>query len=180
VLQLSPNADQDTVHRVYRLLAQRYHPDNAETGDTETFRRLTEAYRVLGDPERRAGYDADHQLMRRLRWKIFDQPKAAQGVEAEKRKRQGILGLLYSKRCNEPAQPAMSLFDLEDLLGVPREHLEFALWYLKEQTLITRTDNARYAITVRGVEEFEKAGVMPLREDHLLPEPSPQPGTAAA
>ena len=28
VLQISPNADPDTVHRVYRLLAQRFHPDN--------------------------------------------------------------------------------------------------------------------------------------------------------
>jgi len=32
VLQLSPNADPDTVHRVFRVLAQRFHPDNKETG----------------------------------------------------------------------------------------------------------------------------------------------------
>ena len=31
VLQISPNADPDTIHRIYRLLAQRFHPDNAET-----------------------------------------------------------------------------------------------------------------------------------------------------
>jgi hypothetical protein len=74
----------------------------------------------------------------------------------------------------------MSLFDLEDLLGVPREHLEFSLWYLKEHTLITRNDNARYAITVRGADEYEKAGVPSIREDRLLPEGSPNPGTAAA
>src|SRR5437588_8677614 len=28
ILQLSSKADPDTVHRVYRILAQRYHPDN--------------------------------------------------------------------------------------------------------------------------------------------------------
>ena len=58
VLQISPNADPDTVHRVYRLLAQRFHPDNQSTGDSEKFRMLTEAYQVLGDPERRAEYGA--------------------------------------------------------------------------------------------------------------------------
>ena len=35
VLQISPNAEPDTVHRVYRLLAQRLHPDNAQTGNAE-------------------------------------------------------------------------------------------------------------------------------------------------
>jgi curved DNA-binding protein CbpA len=27
-LQISPNADADTIHRVYRFLAARLHPDN--------------------------------------------------------------------------------------------------------------------------------------------------------
>ncbi len=34
VLELSPAAETETIHRVYRLLAARYHPDNAQTGDT--------------------------------------------------------------------------------------------------------------------------------------------------
>jgi|SoimicMinimDraft_4_1059732.scaffolds.fasta_scaffold1203488_1 curved DNA-binding protein CbpA len=32
VLQISPNAELDTVSRVYRLLAQRFHPDRAAHG----------------------------------------------------------------------------------------------------------------------------------------------------
>ena len=35
VLQISPNADPDTVTRVFRLLARRLHPDQAETGNEE-------------------------------------------------------------------------------------------------------------------------------------------------
>lgn len=31
VLQLSPRADQDTIQRVFRHLAKRLHPDNAES-----------------------------------------------------------------------------------------------------------------------------------------------------
>jgi hypothetical protein len=57
VMQLSPNADQGIISHVYRLLAMRYHPDNAETGDNEMFLRLSQAYQVLSHPERRASYD---------------------------------------------------------------------------------------------------------------------------
>lgn len=68
MMQLSRNADAETISRVYRLLASRYHPDNRETGDSEKFIRLSEAYRILNDPERRARYDAGcRQAERRKR-----------------------------------------------------------------------------------------------------------------
>ena len=37
-LQVSSNADQETIERVYRLLAKRYHPDNLDCGNSEKFR----------------------------------------------------------------------------------------------------------------------------------------------
>ena len=61
VMQLSPNADAETVSRVYRMLAFRYHPDNKETGNSEMFLRLSEAHQILSDPEKRANYDAPHR-----------------------------------------------------------------------------------------------------------------------
>jgi curved DNA-binding protein CbpA len=154
-LQISPNADLDTIHRVYRILAQRFHPDNAETGDSETFRALTDGYRTLSDPEKRAAFDIEHRAARRLTWKIFDQTASAQGVEAERRKRTGILSLLYRKRLAQPDQPAMNLKEFEELLGVPKEHLEFTLWYLKEGQFVARTDNGRHTITLKGVDLAE-------------------------
>jgi curved DNA-binding protein len=42
-LQISPNADVDTIQRVFRMLAQRFHPDNAETGNADRFRALHDA-----------------------------------------------------------------------------------------------------------------------------------------
>ncbi len=65
VMQLSRNADADTISRVYRLLASRYHPDNRDTGDSEKFIRLAEAYRILIDPEKRARYDAGYRQTER-------------------------------------------------------------------------------------------------------------------
>ena len=136
---------------------------------TPAFRAIADAYRVLNDPERRAAYDVNLHAHRQMRWRIFDQRQAAVGKTAEKAKRRGILELLYTSRLNQPAQPSLTLHELEDLLGCPREHLEFTLWYLKENGLVTRTDNGRYAITVKGVdlaEQFEREQLSPGR---LLP-----------
>lgn len=169
VLQISPNADPDMIHRVYRLLAQRYHPDNTITGDDKAFRIITDAYKVLSEPEKRAAYDVNLHAYRQVRWRIFDQRQASVGKVAEKSKRKGILDLLYTKRANEPEKPTMNLHELEDLLGCPREHLEFSLWYLKENGLIARMDNGRFAVTAKGVDwaEQEEAAER-LRSDRLL------------
>jgi curved DNA-binding protein CbpA len=155
-LQISANADPDTIHRIYRILAQRFHPDNKESGNNELFRQLTEAYHILSDPERRAGYDVEHRECRRLTWKIFDQTNAAQGFESERRKRHGIISLLCRKRMMSPDQPGIALKEFEDLLGVPKEHLEFSLWYLKEGQYVTRSDNGRHSITLKGVDLAEE------------------------
>ena len=156
VLQISPNAHPETIHRVYRLLAQHYHPDNKDTGDVDTFTLVLEAYRALEDPERRAAYDIEHKLVSGLKWKIFNQTSAVQGIEGEKRKRIGILSLLCTKRINEPDKPSLTLFELEDLLGCPREHLELSLWYLRESGRILRGDSGRYTLTAKGFETLEE------------------------
>ena len=155
IIQISPNAEPDTIHRVYRILAQRWHPDNRETGNGESFQALTDAYHLLSDPEKRAAYDVAYRQTRRITWKIFDQANSAQGVEAERRKREGVLALLYRRRVAQPEQPHMTPKEFEELLGVPREHLEFTLWYLKEGQYVQRGDSARYAITIKGVDLAE-------------------------
>jgi len=155
VMQLSPNADLDTIARVYRILAARYHPDNTETGHREMFQQLCEAHQILSDPEKRASYDASHRQSKRLQWKIFDQASASTGSEGEKRKRNGILDLLYAKMLNDPEQAEMNIQLIEELLGCPREHLQSAIWYLKGKNYIKRGDNGRFSITVDGFEQAE-------------------------
>ena len=150
ILQISPNADQETVHRIYRVHAQRFHPDNQESGDAEKFRRIHEAYEILGDPEKRAAYDRDT-----LQNRSQPLPRAADGLVTEHEKRQQIVTILYRKRLANPDQPAMGLRELIDALGISREQIEFSLWYLKEGGYITRTDSARHSITMKGVELAE-------------------------
>jgi hypothetical protein len=155
VMEVSPKASPETIHRVYRLLAQQLHPDNKQSGDSEAFRRLVTAYQLLSDPARRAAYDLERGGALRARWRPFLSPESTRGTEAERRRRYGLLRGLYAKRMLEPREPGMTIFDLEELLGVPRDHLEFTLWYLKERGFVSRSDNNRFQITVTGVDQAE-------------------------
>jgi DnaJ domain len=58
-LEIPPGASHDEVARAYRWLAHDAHPD-AHPGDPDAprrFREITEAYEVLGNPDRRERYD---------------------------------------------------------------------------------------------------------------------------
>ncbi len=156
-LQISPNAEPDTVHRVYRLLAQRFHPDNRETGNATRFRELTEAYQVLSDPERRAQYDVIYQRQRQDRWRLVATGAEAENdFGAEQSVRLTVLEVLYTKRRVEPYEPGLYLLDLEKMTGRPREHLEFTVWFLVQKKFVQRADNAVLVITAEGVEFLEQ------------------------
>jgi curved DNA-binding protein CbpA len=156
VLQISPNAEPDTVHRVYRLLAQRFHPDNQSTGDADRFRLLTEAYHVLGDPEQRAQYDVHRPELQEERSRLISHAvRAVSDVQSEKLLRLTILELLYARRRTEPQAPGIFYGDLESLVGCPQEHIEFALWYLAHRKYIDRSDGSQIAITADGVDYLE-------------------------
>jgi curved DNA-binding protein len=157
VLQLSSNADPDTVQRVYRLLAQRFHPDNKETGDDGRFRVIHEAYTVLSDPEKRARYDIVHHQLRQDRWRLVSSGATAEtDFEAEQLVRLTLLEVLYTRRRVEPGSPGVFSLDLESMIGKPREHLEFTIWYLTQKKLVVRDDTSRLFITAEGVDHLEQ------------------------
>src|SRR5690349_22695073 len=59
VLGLAPGASASDIRRAYRRLSRRYHPDiNPGDKAAETlYRRISEAYETLVDPDRRRSYD---------------------------------------------------------------------------------------------------------------------------
>lgn len=169
ILQVSRNADHETLERVYRLLAKRYHPDNKKTGDSERFRMLTHAYATLSNPEKRAEYDAHYESDKSAQWSIFFESPMS-GVDDDQRTQDWILSLLYStRRRNASEDGGMGIFELEKYLEVAEGQLEFHIWYLKEKGWITRTDSGRFAITVNGVDVVADKNQL-LRRDRLLGE----------
>ena len=56
-LGVRPDATAGEIRDAYRALARRYHPDR-EPGAAARMASINEAYRVLGEPARRAVYDA--------------------------------------------------------------------------------------------------------------------------
>ncbi|HEY7288966.1 MAG TPA: DnaJ domain-containing protein [Vicinamibacterales bacterium] len=156
LLQISPNAEPETVHRVYRLLAQRFHPDNQETGNDARFRELTDAYEVLSDPARRAKYDVAHARQRQDRWRLVSSGTESENdFNSEQQVRLTVLEVLYTKRRTEPYSPGLFANDMEQLTGRPREHLEFTFWFLIQKKFVSRSDNSLLVITADGVEYLE-------------------------
>ena len=157
-LQVSPNADLETIERVYRLLAKRYHPDNSITGNSDKFRIITSAYKVLSDAEKRAAFDAKHEDARNQKLKTLSKEFSSEGFENDQHIRDAILSILYIDRRQNPSDSGVGSWRLEKLLEWPEKILEFHIWYLKEKGWIQRVDTGGYAITASGVEIVEENG----------------------
>jgi curved DNA-binding protein CbpA len=170
-LQVSQTADCETVERVYRLLAKRYHPDNSVSGNTERFTQVQTAHEVLSNPELRAEYDVRYDQEKAVHWQIFDQTNAADGHEYDQRLFHGILSVLYVARRRSPNTGGLGEIHLERMLATPREHLDFPLWYLKQHNWIERLDNGMVAITIDGIDKIGSKGLA-LPNDRLLTESS--------
>ena len=168
VLQLSPNADSDTISRVFRILVKRYHPDNPVTGDDRKFNDIVQAYRVLSDPEKRAAYDVTYDENRSALLKIFEEASASDSFDEDRRILEGILSLLYIARRRDPDRGGMGVIQLERLLGCPAEHLEFHIWYLAEKNWIARQNNGQFAITVAGIDRMIEENALVLRRDRMI------------
>ena len=157
VLHVSPNADVELIQRVFRLLARRYHPDNQRTGNATLFRQLHEAYTVLSDPEKRAQYDVIHETQLQQKWRLLTSAAQAENdFEAEHALRLTLLEAFYTRRRLEPRTPTLFPAELEGLTGTPREHLEFATWFLVQKNLLVRSDSSSLSITAGGVEYLEQ------------------------
>ena len=153
VLQLSQNADSDTLERVFRLMAKRYHPDNPDSGNEDTFREVHEAYEVLTDPARRAAFDVQYDKHKSMQWQVFDQDVTRGSHQEDQKIFSGVLSLLYAARRSNPESGGVGSIDLERKLGVPREHLEFPFWYMKKRGWIEILQSGQFAITIDGIEE---------------------------
>jgi curved DNA-binding protein CbpA len=175
VLQVSSRADQDTIQRVFRHLAKRYHADNGESGDAARFRELLAAFEVLSHPEQRARYDVQYTARVEHAWRMFDQETALDDVASDRHTRASLLAILYTARRNDSERPGVGEVELERLLGCPETHMRFHIWYLKENGLVKRMENGTVAITAAGVDVVLDGGG-PARRGVRLLDAGEEPG----
>lgn len=62
ILEVNKTASQETISKIYKFLAKKYHPDanpdNTQEAE-EKFKEISEAYEILSDEERRKKYDEE-------------------------------------------------------------------------------------------------------------------------
>lgn len=56
-LKIAPDAPEEVVQAAYRSLSKKFHPDNNKGQSDDSMKAINEAYAVLRDEKRRAGYD---------------------------------------------------------------------------------------------------------------------------
>ncbi|MBE0476912.1 MAG: J domain-containing protein [Coriobacteriia bacterium] len=86
-LQVSRSAEPEVIEKAYKALCMKYHPDKVPPegrhAATRRMQRINEAYEVLSDPRRRAGYDASLP------------PEHAAGTAWEQFLEKGLVGMFW-------------------------------------------------------------------------------------
>jgi curved DNA-binding protein CbpA len=152
ILEISPNATSETIERMFRHLAMRYHPDNPSTGDRARFDGVVEAHNTLKDPIERVQYDIHHTNRLASSWELAEEASNSKGIRRDVVIQDKLLSILYVKRRQDMKEPGIGEYELERLSGCPREHLQFHLWYLKAKGWIAKMEDGMLAITVEGVD----------------------------
>ena len=166
LMQISPNADEDTIQHVFRYLAKKWHPDFRK-GDPERFRLLVEAHKTLTNVERRAAYDLRYQRFWESKWNLAGEAASGKEPINDSEVREGLLSLYYVQRRSKMNDPGLGEMEVARLMRIPIDLIEFHLWYLKEKGWIERLENGQFALTAPGVDEIEKSRLR-LSPDRLL------------
>ena len=152
ILQLTSNVG-ESFDRACKILAGQYHPDNRETGDPARFVQIFRADKILSDPARASHNRGCKDAHTNTRMPLDERSEQA-GYEGDQRLFDRILSLLYAKRRKNLKRSGMGLVQLEEVLGLSSEDLEFHLWYLREKGWVERLENGLFAITANGVDRI--------------------------
>ncbi|MEJ2111074.1 MAG: J domain-containing protein [Acidobacteriota bacterium] len=166
VLQISPNADEDTIQQMFRHMAKKWHPDNPK-GDSERFRLLVEAHKTLTNPEKRASYDLKYQRFWESKWNLSSDASDSRTYVDDNEARESLLSFYYVQRRSSMNDPGLGELEVSRLMRIPIHLIEFHIWYLKEKGWIQRLENGKFALTALGVDEVEKSHLR-LNSDRLL------------
>jgi curved DNA-binding protein len=180
ILQVRPNCDAKALEAAYHHLAKTHHPDHTGDVDTTKFNEITEAYRVLRNPEQRAKYDL---LYANIHGREAFEPTTSDPLGVDERTALNdaeahakILMFLYKKRREQAQNAGVVAFYLQELVSCSDEHFEFHKWYLKEKGFITVTEQGTLSITIHGIDHVIATSRSTNAEKLLLAQPKTSEG----
>jgi DnaJ domain len=179
LLGVEPRADSETIQEAYSKLAEKYNPNNPGTGDPEKFEAVNLAFEVLSDPTLRAGFDKLKGIDHEASNPKFSGVQFFHALEHGAVLRSAVLCVLYDRRRIKSSRPSLSMRNLESMLHVTPEELNFAMWYLKQRGLVINDDKSSLEITVDGMDYLERnhpsvEAVMPLIKVDALTNAQPE------
>ena len=180
ILEISSSASFETVERVFRYLAKRYHPDSSEHGDIQKFAQIAEAYEVVGSPERRASFDLELNKQKAVEVEL---DKGAASIGDDTADRHRLLSLFYAQRRKDIKKPGLGINTVEQMMGIPVEVLDFHVWFFREKGWIQREEGGAISITADGVEKLEASAERQAEQERLritdaTTSPAPVPAPA--
>src|SRR5690349_16474438 len=140
VLDIELKSDLDAIHQAYTKLAQKYHPRNASTGDAAKFEAVNLAYEVLSDPILRCEFDKLKGVPEEQSEPKFSGLGFFAALGHDTALRSAVLCVLYDRRRSKPFTPGLTMRNIENILETTPEGLSFALWYLKQRSLVASDD----------------------------------------
>jgi curved DNA-binding protein CbpA len=103
ILEVQPTASMEEVKRSYHRLARLHHPDLNQQALDIHIKRLNQAYEIIGNPAKRARYDAQRTEMKRraeARANFHRQQEEQVRREPEMTWIEGIFGFVQELRKN--------------------------------------------------------------------------------
>jgi curved DNA-binding protein CbpA len=185
VLGIDAKSSTETVQQAYSKAAQKYHPNNPDTGDAEKFQAVNLAYEVLSDPMLRREFDKLKGIGEESGAPKFTGLPFFEALGRETGLRTALLCVLYDRRRTKPFTPSLSMRHLENIISATEEEMSFALWYLKQRGLAATDDKSSLQITVEGMDFLESNRPSPevvmrfIKPGGMATTPAP-PGPGAA
>lgn len=167
-LEVSQNASQDAIERMFRYLATKHHPDTG--GDKAQFNQLVAAFEILRSADSRAEYDRGIQRETKEISRLVENSKQA-GPDAAIRHE--LLCLFYARRREQGASPALGQVAIERALDLSEHVIEFHLWYFREKGWITRWEAGGFTITAEGVDQIDATELRMANHLRISSTPSP-------
>ena len=133
-LGIEKNASEAEIKSAYKKCAMKCHPDRNHGNEAkaeEEFKKVTEAYTVLSDPEKRTHYDrfgntegGGHDMPQHDINEIFRNMFGGGGVEVDLG---GMFGSMFGNRQQKQANVIHCEVSLEEVYNGTTKHIEYEL-----------------------------------------------------